>query len=76
MGDLIYTIGSFIQYIYDGITQVMDFVIDLFVFLARSIVQFKTIIGVVCPTEIAFVVAPILVSMFAFLGIKLLVRLL
>lgn len=76
MSALINQLGSFIQYIFDGIEQIILFFTDVLVWLTNFFLGIKFLVGTICPDEIGFVVLPILVSMFAFLGIKLLVRLL
>lgn len=76
MMSLIQTIGSFIQWVYFNVTAVFDTVISIFVWVSDQVLTFKIMIGSVCPFQIAFLIIPVLVSMFTFLGIKLLVRLL
>lgn len=76
MMSLIQTIGSFIQWIYFNVTVIFDTVISVLAWVSDQVLTFKIMIGSVCPTQISLLIIPVLVSMFTFLGIKLLVRLL
>lgn len=76
MMSLIQMLGNFISWIFSSVEQVFLTVTDILTWVTVSLVSVKTIIGTVCPVEIALIVTPVLISMFTFLGIKLLVRLL
>lgn len=76
MMSLIQALGSFIQWIYFNVATVVSTVGSIIAWCFDKITYLRSIIIVVCPDEIGLIILPILVSMFTFLGIKLLVRLL
>ena len=65
-----------LTFLYNEIDTVVEIGRQLFTWVWNAVSGIIFMIGSICPNEIALVITPILVAMFAFLGIKLLVRLL
>lgn len=76
MTALLDQLSSFIQWIYDSVSSLLDFCISAIEWLGDMVVVIQTVSNVVCPPALQLVLGLMISFMIVFLVVRLVVNLL